>query len=70
MKRLILFLIRKRLHLRKYEPFKFSNQKSKTDFYYFDNDHLMKCDSSIGTIIESHVSLNWILNDDCCVCDL
>lgn len=63
MKKLILFLIRKRLKLRKYEPFQFTNQKSKTDYYWFTDTHLRKwCD---GEITNAHVSLNWLLDDRC-----
>lgn len=40
MKRLILFLIRRRLGLKKYEPFQFNNQKSDA-VYYFTEDGIM-----------------------------
>ena len=65
MKRLILFLIRKKLGLRKFQPFRFEGQKSKTNFYYFKNNGLMKYDASLHKVFDSHVSLNWILNDKC-----
>ncbi len=64
MRRFILFLIRKRLGLKKYEHFRFSNQRDKTDTYYFGEIYLWK--RSVGEIdIKSHVSLNWILDDEC-----
>ena len=63
MKRLIIFLIRKRLGLKKYESFRFSNQKS-NDIYYFNHICLMK-EKVSGKIFASTASLNWILADDC-----
>lgn len=68
MKRIIMFLIRKRLGLKKLERFKFRNQKSQNDYYYFENECLMKevCFDNYSSItIKSNVSLNWILNDEC-----
>ena len=62
MKRFILYLIRKRLGLAKYEPFRFTNQKSNA-VYYFTEDGIMK--AWRGVIEPSHVSLNWILDDNC-----
>lgn len=63
MKRLILFLIRKRLHISLYQPFRFDNQKSKYDFYCFTKDGIIKFTG--GREIKSHVSLNWILDEQC-----
>ena len=66
MKRLILFLIRRRLGLKKYEHFRFANQKSPYNFYYFTEDKLMKCWKDLtGQCTPSSVSLNWILDDEC-----
>ena len=62
MKRLIIFLIRKKLGLKKYEHFQFANQKSNAT-YFFTEDAVMK--SWYGNIEKSRVSLNWILDDDC-----
>lgn len=64
MKRLILFLIRRRLGLKKYERFWFVNQNDKTVSYYFSDEHLVKRRSD-GTIKYSGVSLNWLLDDTC-----
>ena len=61
-KRLILFLVRWRLGLKKYETFRFAEQKSKA-VYTFTNAGLMK--SWRGRIEPSGVSLNWLLNDEC-----
>lgn len=62
MKNLILFLIRRKLHVRKYESFRFSNQKS-TAVYYFDNCGIQKWWNN--HLEESHVSINWLLNPEC-----
>lgn len=63
MKRLIIFLIRRKLGLKKFQKFRFNGQRSKTDFYYFRKDDLIKC--HIGVCEPSNVSLNWLLNDEC-----
>lgn len=63
MKRLILFLIRRRLHISLYQPFRFNNQKSKYDLYWFTKDGIIKLTGGIE--IKSHVSLNWILDEQC-----
>lgn len=66
MNRLILFLIRKKLHLKKFQRFRFDNQKSTYDSYYFTSSNILKIDKEKG-IIDSNVSLNWLLNDDCII---
>ena len=66
MRRLIIFLIRKRLRLRKYQRFRFKNQKSPTDCYFFTSKHLMK-ETVGGYIHSSGTGLNYLLSDDCCV---
>ena len=69
--RLIIFLVRKKLGLKKLERFQFENQKSKTDFYYFSTDCLIKAkgiryDYGVYHELElSGVSLNWLLDPDC-----
>lgn len=65
MKRLILFLIRRKLGLKKYQSFIFTNQKDRDDFYYFDDDCLLKFDVKEDKYRPSNVSLNWILSDHC-----
>ncbi len=62
MKRWIIFCIRKRLHLKKFEAFRFSNQKT-TNIYYFNSSALMKIEN--GTHMLSNVSLNWLLSKEC-----
>lgn len=65
MRRLIIYLIRKRLGLRKYETFQFTNQKSKDEYYWFNEDELRKYVPSLGRAMDAHVSLNWLLDDNC-----
>lgn len=63
MKRLIIFLIRRRLGLRKHQTFKFANQKNKDAMYYFTSTGVVKI---YGTKTKrSNVSLNWLLDDEC-----
>lgn len=66
MKKFILFLLRIYLGVEKYKPFRFTNQASDA-IYYFDNDGIQKwwC----GCLVRSHVSLNWLLDDECVVTD-
>lgn len=61
-KRLIIFLVRKRLGLNKYEHFQFDNQKS--DATYFFSDICVMKDTG-KALYRSSVSLNWLLNDNC-----
>lgn len=61
-KRLILFLVRWRLGLKKYELFQFDNQKTDA-VYCFSDSGIMKV--YLGTITKSGVSLNWLLDDEC-----
>lgn len=63
-KKLILFLLRKHLGLDKYEPFIFSNQKSNA-LYCFDDDGIYKFWHDEYEL--SHVSLNWLLDDECII---
>lgn len=63
---LIMFLIRTQLKLKKYERFRFYNQKSKIDIYYFTDRAVMKiCDDGIHR--ESSVSLNWLIGNRCII---
>lgn len=62
MRRFVIFLIRKKLGLRKYEKFKFVGQKSNA-VYYFTESNIMKFWH--GQTVLSGVSVNWLLNDDC-----
>lgn len=62
MRRLIIFLIRKKLGLKEYSDFRFANQKSEA-VYYFNERELVKIEC--GLITPSNVSLNWLLSDEC-----
>lgn len=62
MRRLIIFLIRKKLGLKEYSDFRFANQKSEA-VYYFNERELVKIE--YGLITPSNVSLNWLLSDEC-----
>ena len=64
MKRIIIFLIRKRLGLKKEQLFRFANQRLKEEYYWFTKDKVMKRNVH-GEIEESTVSLNWLLDDKC-----
>lgn len=65
MKRLIIFLIRRRLGLKKEERFQFKNQKTR-DLYFFTDTELMKAEYITGGVhCLSGVSLNWLLSDEC-----
>ena len=71
--RLIIFLVRIRLGLMNYQTFRFANQKSKLDYYYFEPKRLVKVEyhhqdpfyPNGRSYKSSNVSLNWLLNDRC-----
>lgn len=67
MTRLILFLIRLKLGVKKCEPFEFANQKSIYDFYYIDSDNVYKVIvGKFGMRAKvSNVSLKWLLDPKC-----
>lgn len=65
LKKLILFLIRKRLGLAKYENFQFVNQSDKREYYWFNDTELRKYDCRAKGVIRARVSLNWLLDDEC-----
>lgn len=69
-RKIILFLVRKRLGVDKYVLFRFSEQLSTNAVYFFNDDGLRKTWLSKGEdilerSIRSNVSLNWILDDNC-----
>lgn len=63
----IITLIRKRLGLKRGEYFKFANQKSETNMYYFTRTNVMKVVHGKKRVFEypSSVSLNHLLSDEC-----
>lgn len=58
----ITFLTRRYLGLKKYEIFRFSNQKFKRDYYYFNNYGVVKVVGDKNYITPSNVSYNYLLN--------
>lgn len=65
LKRIIIFLIRKKLKLKLYQRFRFRNQKT-DNVYYFERDKLIKVPDGVLTKKEkSLVSLNWLIDDRC-----
>lgn len=61
-KRLIIFLVRKRLGLKKYQHFTFDNQKSNATYFFCD---ICVMKDTGKTLQPSSVSLNWLLSDNC-----
>ena len=62
---IILFFIRKKLHLKKYQKFYFVNQSCNTDRYYFDEFGIVKLTRNGTKECSSHLSLNFILSNAC-----
>lgn len=63
LRKLVIFLVRRKLGLKDCQHFRFDNQKSADEYYYFTSNYLWKTESA-GTR-KSSVSLNWLLDDDC-----
>lgn len=61
-RRFVIFMVRMRLGLKKYQWFKFANQINPGE-YYFNDTHLMK--HIHGNVEESGASLNWLLDPEC-----
>ena len=61
-RRLVFCLVRWNLGLKKFQHFRFKNQKSNA-VYYFTSTHLYKVEN--GEKTRSGVSLNWITDDAC-----
>lgn len=61
-RKIVIFLIRKKLGLKKYEKFRFVNQKTDA-VYYFTDDNVMKLWRNQTML--SGVSVNWLLDNDC-----
>lgn len=64
-KKLIVFLIRNRLGLKRGELFQFANQNAKDEYYYFSDKNLIKTMLKKPYVEQSGVSLNWLLDDEC-----
>ena len=67
MTRLILFLIRLKLGVKKYEKFRFSNQKNKANYYYIDDKNMYKVTvlKYSDKVRPSHVPLSYLLSSEC-----
>lgn len=67
MRKFILFLIRRKLGLRKYQHFQYANQKSNAEYFFGDQCIVKMWKDKYDTIKceYSHVSVNWILSDEC-----
>lgn len=63
--RLITFLIRRKLGVKKFQRFRFKNQSNKDNWYFFNDSGLYKYLASSRSIKASHASLNWLLDDEC-----
>ena len=63
MERLIIFLIRKRLGVKKGEMFRFTNQKEYSKYFFTEDMLLKQCEN--GIVMPSDVGLNWLLHDKC-----
>lgn len=66
----ILFLIRKRLGLKKFEYFQYANQQDTGVWYYIGPTRIMKVfpdseNEDLTHTVQSKVSLNWLLDDRC-----
>ena len=64
MNKLIILLVRKKLGLKKNQHFRFENQRSETEYYWFNSTKLMKMCAD-GHYESAHVSLNWLLDEEC-----
>ena len=67
MTKIILFLLRMKLGVKKNERFQFDNQKNKADYYYVSGNRLHKIMYREGNVSEkrANVSLNWLLDPEC-----
>lgn len=63
MKRIIWFLIRRKLGVKKYQKFIFTNQLSENTSYMIISDKIFKVQGN--RLKHSDVSINWILSDEC-----
>lgn len=64
LRKLIIYLICKRLGIKRHQTFRFSNQKSESEYYWFTDTRLRKMREDSHEE-DAHVSLNWLLHDEC-----
>ena len=63
--KLIVFFLRKKFGLKRFQRFRFANQKSKLNFYYFTSTELLKMDVDNFELRPSNVRLSYLLSDKC-----
>lgn len=63
MKRIIWYLIRRKLGVKKYQQFIFTNQLSENTSYMISSDKIFKVQGN--RLKHSDVSINWLLSDEC-----
>ena len=63
--KLIIFLLCRKLGVKRFQSFRFANQRSKTDYYMFDRNCLLKYVSDEDCFRQSSCKLNWLLDDNC-----
>ena len=63
-RKLIISLLCKKLGVKKFQAFQFVNQRSEFEHYWFTNYSLRKVRED-GLCEDAHVSLNWLLNENC-----
>lgn len=66
--KLILFLIRRKLNLRKFQLFYFNNQVNKNDRYFFNDYRIVKITfhkEYVRITQNSNLSLNFLLSKEC-----
>lgn len=63
--KLIIFFLRKKFGLKKYQAFRFKNQRSKVNTYCFTSTELLKDDEENHIIRPANVKLNYLLSDKC-----
>lgn len=62
--RIVIFLIRKRLGLKKGQMFRFTNQLNQKNYYFFTDTELIKVPNGYRPR-QSSASLNYLLSDKC-----
>lgn len=65
-RKLIIFLIRRRLGLKKFQGFRFVGQRSPDNWYFFGEEFLWKVTPGFTNYLSlSNVKLNWLINNNC-----
>ena len=64
MNKLIIFMIRKKLGLKRKQKFKFLNQKNPCESYLFTDDCLVKLSPKGTYLREAKINLNFLLSEE------